>query len=397
MKRTCILLTICLTLIAGMFRILAPIAIAGEPQDNVEAMLNESQEALRTGRYDQAITLLKRALSVKPDSARANFDLAYAYIKLGRFALAIEPAKEAVRLDPTNVKARLSLGYAYEFTRQFDLATAAYQQAIKIDPNSPLPYNNLGAMAGRRGRHEEEVEWYKQAIKLDPNFDMAQTNLGMALLKLGRWDEGIESFKQALRANPDNFKANYFLAGTYWRKGQFEEAIEAYNQVLRLNPKERVALRTLPLAQFCLGRGDVAASASRNYIELFGWRDESAPFMALLAHFGLRRAQQQDEARKVLDEATLHCDKNSWPFPLIQFLRSEITAGEALERANNTDKLTEAHAYLGLDCALSGKRDEALEHFNWVREYGNRQFVEYPIALAEIKRLTNQLAAPPKR
>ena len=42
---------------------------------------------------------------------------------------------------------------------------------------------------------------------------------------------------------------------------------------------------------------------------------------------------------------------------------------------------------------LSGSKDEALEHFRWVEEYGNREFVECKLAVAELARM-NKLNSP---
>jgi len=44
--------------------------------------------------------------------------------------------------------------------------------------------------------------------------------------------------------------------------------------------------------------------------------------------------------------------------------------------ANNNDRLTKAHGYIGMDLALKDQKDEALSHFKWVKEHGSRNFVE---------------------
>ena len=40
-----------------------------------------------------------------------------------------------------------------------------------------------------------------------------------------------------------------------------------------------------------------------------------------------------------------------------------------------------------MDLSLTGRREEALLHLRWVKENGNQNFVEYPLALAELGRL----------
>jgi len=80
-------------------------------------------------------------------------------------------------------------------------------------------------------------------------------------------------------------------------------------------------------------------------------------------------------------------DTSDWPYPVIEYLQQKLTAEELLARATDNDKQTEAHAYIGLALSLNGEREAALEHLRWVRENGNRNFVEYPLALSELARL----------
>jgi len=43
--------------------------------------------------------------------------------------------------------------------------------------------------------------------------------------------------------------------------------------------------------------------------------------------------------------------------------------------------------YVGMDLSLAGKQDEALIYLQWVKENGNKNFVEYSLALSEIDRI----------
>ena len=42
---------------------------------------------------------------------------------------------------------------------------------------------------------------------------------------------------------------------------------------------------------------------------------------------------------------------------------------------------------MGLALAVIGERGEALKHLQWVKENGNKSFVEFPAALMELRRL----------
>jgi lipoprotein NlpI len=68
-------------------------------------------------------------------------------------------------------------------------------------------------------------------------------------------------------------------------------------------------------------------------------------------------------------------------------LRKEISKEALLSSATDNDKMTEVRTYMGLALAVTGERQEALKHLQWVKENGNKSFVEFPAALAELRRL----------
>lgn len=135
-----------------------------------------------------------------------------------------------------------------------------------------------------------------------------------------------------------------------------------------------------------LHRGEEAAGDARACLKMVGWRSYPSQYMALLGYFGYRMARQAEEARQHLQEATNSANTSAWPFPVIRYLKQEINLEQLLILAKNNDERTEARSYAGLDLLLSGSKDQALEHFRWVEEYGNREFVEYKLAVAELKR-----------
>jgi lipoprotein NlpI len=139
-----------------------------------------------------------------------------------------------------------------------------------------------------------------------------------------------------------------------------------------------------------MARGYLAAVNARVYLQREGWRDEHSLYMALAAHLGYRQSQRADDAARILEEAAEKSDTSGWPYPVIEYLRRKLTADALVALATDNDKQTEAHAYIGMDLALNGEREAALTHLRWVKENGNQNFVEYPLALSEINRLEAQ-------
>lgn len=77
----------------------------------------------------------------------------------------------------------------------------------------------------------------------------------------------------------------------------------------------------------------------------------------------------------------------SWQATVTQFLQGRLAAEAFLTRADDNGQKTEAHFYAGVQAALANRRDEALQHFRWVKEHGSRTYIEYGFAVSELKRL----------
>ena len=93
------------------------------------------------------------------------------------------------------------------------------------------------------------------------------------------------------------------------------------------------------------------------------------------------------DAGKLLDLAHKRLNASAWPYPIVAYLRKEISKEALLSLATDNDKMTEARAYMGLALAATGERQEALKQLQWVKENGNKSFVEFPAALMELRRL----------
>ena len=65
-----------------------------------------------------------------------------------------------------------------------------------------------------------------------------------------------------------------------------------------------------------------------------------------------------------------------------------------MAQAKDNDQQTEARCNIGLDLIGSGKQPEGLSHLRWVEEKGNKDFVEYNLALTELNRLRRGTNVP---
>ena len=354
-----------------------------------EQYVEEGIKQTKDNQYDKAVESFKQAIKLNPNSAAAHHQLGSAYGKMGRVADALEPLKTAARLDPDNALTRLNLGITYGNLRRPDDAVAELNAAKQLSPKDARIYIEIGnVLHNASGRIEDALAMYLEARRLNPEISAVHHNIGLMQMRLGKFSEAVAPLQEALRLEPNYRNARYLLSDAYSKTGRYIEAAESWTKFLEIVPNGPEALTKRSWNYLYAGKhGREAAADARAYLKLYGWKDGTSPYLAVMANIGYRQAGMDDEAQAVIVEAAKKCLPDKFTYQFILYFKGELSGEELLKLATDNDKKTEVHAYLGMDLLLKGKTDEARTHFNWVKEYGNKRFFEYPLAVEELKRL----------
>jgi len=296
-------------------------------------------------------------------------------------------AKEAQAAPLTEAETQFHLGDLLLHVNHTDDAERYLLKSLELDNNLAAARVSLATVRLTQKRLPEAITLLQEAVAKDPNGYSARYHYANALLFSGQREQALEEYRSAIRLKPDAPRVYYIFARTLESMGRDEEAVEAFTQGLKLNPRDTQMFRSRGYLYLRMGRNAAAASDALMFLRRQGWRNDHAPYMVLAAYIGLLRSRQPAPAARLLEDAPARLNTSEWPYPVIRYLRHEVTEEELLKLATDNDKLTEAHAYLGLYLSLSGETDAALPHLRWVGEHGNKNFVEYPLALAELKRL----------
>lgn len=321
---------------------------------------NELRAYLRKEAYpvldfalDKPLELTKDAVSATLTEAQVEYHLGDLLLRARRLDEAVERLQKSVALDANFAPARVSLGIARLRQNRPDEAQKILREALALDPRNPFAHYHYASSLGTDDKLEEAAAAYRAAIALKPDMAGAHAELGRIYRNLRRHEEALDAYNQAIRHAPD--APNFYQSRAY--------------------------------INLQLGRGNGASFDAKAFIHLQGWRDDSAPYLALAGYFGYRQKGRAADAARMLEEAFAKTDAAAWPRPVFKYLAGELTEAELLKLADDNDKLTEAHTYIGLDLSLKGRREDALPHLRWVRENGNRRFVEYPLAVTEAERI----------
>ena len=108
-----------------------------------------------TGRFEEAVQEMKRALELEPASLVMNTFMGATLYYAGRYDEAIDQCRRTIEMDPNFTVAHWHLGLAYEQKQVLDAATEEFKKAISLSGGSPLMKAALGcAYAKSQKTHE---------------------------------------------------------------------------------------------------------------------------------------------------------------------------------------------------------------------------------------------------
>jgi tetratricopeptide (TPR) repeat protein len=200
-----------------------------------------------TGRYDDALPILKEVVRRSPDLAAAYLNVAFAYLYQWASqqhvdAQALEQAVAATQrilaINASDPLGHALLGTVSLWQKQYDQAFAEGERAIALNPNLADSYAALAETLSRAGKSEDALRMAEQALLHKP-WVVAQhlNNVGTAYDLAGKPEEAIAPLKQFLSHYPNILEAHLTLAAAYSELGKEAEAQAEAKEVLRINPK----------------------------------------------------------------------------------------------------------------------------------------------------------------
>lgn len=308
---------------------------------------------------------------------------------------------------------------SYETGRRYSIgghtreAIRYLSNAIDECPNWADPYVERGIAYDQSGEYREAVGDYTKALALNPKHFDAFYNRAHAWLKLHEYEKAIADYKNAGQLYPRGLRdVEISLGNVYDEMGDRQIAVEHYTSALKISTDaETLRRRALDFAVMnrvpdaeqdlktaiklnpssnslkraevflTLARGDNQTAIKLSRAELLGqdWRSADAPYMVLIGCIGYSAVQHDAYAKQLLTTALASCAK-TWPYPILQYLRGDLTEAAMLEKAKNVSEQTEARTYAALNELRKGQTAQAHENLAWVRSHGNADSIEFAMA-----------------
>ncbi len=166
---------------------------------------------------------IRDSLELECYSAACN-NLGMIYFNAGLYNVAVPILKEAIKINPNSAKAHSNLGDAYVYTGRMEEAEAEYKLDIQLNNKRSRAYGGLGLVYESKGMLDEAIGAYTNAVRVDP------TNTAV-WMKLGRlW----------LNHRKDAHKAMHYLREAQ-RVCTDQETLEEINKLVGVIQGQRLS------------------------------------------------------------------------------------------------------------------------------------------------------------
>jgi len=132
------------------------------------------------GQFQDADSVLHKAVELAPNKADRHFWYAVNLVKLGRDPDARREFESVVGLDSTSsigAIARQRVGYYLLLEKKWSEAVQYLKDSVRIDPKQSQSWVWLGQGLQNSGQKQEAIEAYRKALALDPNQQDARKGL----------------------------------------------------------------------------------------------------------------------------------------------------------------------------------------------------------------------------
>jgi tetratricopeptide (TPR) repeat protein len=117
----------------------------------------------------QAVTELREALHLKPDSVRDRINYGLALLRAGQTDEGVAELLQAQKQDPANPHTWFNLGIAYKHAGDYDKAIEQLRGMIRLVPGEAVAHYNLASVLRSKGDSEAALPEFLEAERLNPN------------------------------------------------------------------------------------------------------------------------------------------------------------------------------------------------------------------------------------
>lgn len=228
-----------------------------------EHHIEEGLAAQQEGNYESALLSFQLARNLMPDSTRIALIIADLHYEKEDFSQAITELKQAIDLDPETTEAFYKLGLCQKALGEVTAATLAFEQVTELEADNWRSLSELAGIHISRFKFDKAIEYAKAAVAINSNDIESYKNLTTAYWVKQEHEKAINACINWVGLAPEQAQAHSRLGEYYYFQGNYEKACGSLAQSLNIDPGDAHSLLLMGYAQ--LKRKEY--QQSRNFFE----------------------------------------------------------------------------------------------------------------------------------
>jgi tetratricopeptide (TPR) repeat protein len=211
---------------------------------------------IESGKYSEAVTSLQAAIAKTPSDP----DLLY-YLCRASQGLSSQSMDSLLSTFPASARAHQAMGQHYFSTKEIAKAEKEYEEAIRMRPDLPGLRMELGQVYAAVSDWPKAEELFRQETQLQPGSAQAAFRLGDSMMKQGKMKEAVSELQRSDQLHPDMSETLYDLgkSALNLQPGEAERALHRVTELEKETLLAAQAYQTLSVLHRKQGKMELSA------------------------------------------------------------------------------------------------------------------------------------------
>jgi len=169
-------------------------------QKKIDYILN----LFKSNQIQQALDFIQTLSNDYPDNSLLLNIRGACYAGLGQLDIAVQNYEKALSIKPDYAKAHYNLGIALQELGKLHDSVKSYENSLAFEPENAQVHNNLAIVLRELDQLEKAEVSSRKAIVINPEYAEAYSSLSIILYANGDLDSALESIEKAYAIDPES-------------------------------------------------------------------------------------------------------------------------------------------------------------------------------------------------
>ncbi|NIM92630.1 MAG: tetratricopeptide repeat protein [Anaerolineales bacterium] len=233
---------------------------------SIPGMVLLSEALIKSGEQEEAIGIVKHALTIDPCNREALRQIATIASETNSWDLATDAIQKMVELNPENPRAWIIFAENAQASGNTLESRTALARALWINRQDPQLLEEVSNVLKDMGEAQSSKRVLQRAMLYDPQNPILLKQFAEAAEAAGDLEAAQMAWCRSAQSESENPETLNKAAEALWKMGEKQSAIELWSSAYNLETTDLAALRNLTMAY--LAQGDLEAARRMNIVAM---------------------------------------------------------------------------------------------------------------------------------